>query len=237
MLNYDWFGNNLRERIPLVAFLLTWQTLYFVINRYLADKGGWVADIEAIDGNMPLIPVFAVPYILGLGLMPFFTITAAWKFPRDLFQRYAIAFFIIMTLGFAIWLLFPAYVVKEPVEGSGFFRDMVKKLHGGDDSYGTHNAIPSSHVYYVTIAMCYFILWKPTRPMFIFGVTFAVINALSTMLTHQHYLLDVLAGWLQTIVVFELTERVIVPYLRKEDTGLKKRDDPMIVSKGDAIGD
>jgi membrane-associated phospholipid phosphatase len=244
MLKRDWFGNTFRERIPLVVFLLAWQCWYFLINQYLQDKGGFVADLDAIDGNMPLLPIFVVPYVMGLSMMPIFTLFAAWKFPRDLFQRYAIAFFTIMCVGYTLWLIFPAYVLKEPIQGSGFFTDLLKRLHSGDDSYGNHNAIPSSHVYYVTIAICYYILWK--RKLFIPGIIFATLNALSTMFTHQHYFLDVIAGWVQTVVVYYLAERILVPYVRglekqrgffAERLWQPKRGDSMIAPQSDAVGD
>lgn len=244
MLKRDWFGNTFRERIPLVAFLLAWQCWYFVINQYLKDKGGFVADLDVIDGNMPLLPIFVIPYLLGLSMMPIFTLFAAWKFPRDLFQRYAIAFFAIMCIGYTLWLIFPAYVVKEPIEGSGFFTDLLKRLHSGDDDYGTHNAIPSSHVYYVTIAICYYISWN--RKLFIPGIIFATFNALSTMFTHQHYFLDVIAGWVQTVGVYYLAERVLVPYVRDlehrrgffgERLWQPRRGDATTTPQGDAVGD
>jgi membrane-associated phospholipid phosphatase len=205
----DWFSGTFKQRLPLVLALLTYQTLYFPINRYLADKGGWVADIEIIDGNMPLIPIFVIPYVLGFILMPLFPLIAAWKFPRPLFQEYMVAFFLAMTLGFTIWLLLPAYVVKQPIEGSGFFLGLVKRLHGGDDTYGTHNAIPSSHVYYISLAMIYYIRYNPRLfwPM----TTFAILNALSTMFTHQHYLLDVLAGFGMTWAVWRVAHDIATP--------------------------
>lgn len=214
-LKRDWFGENFRERLPLLLFLLIFQTLYFLINRFNANRGGFVADIPAIDGKMPLIGVFVVPYIGGLVLMPLFPAYAAWKFPRHLFQEYALGFFTIMCVGYSIWIIFPAYVIKEPINGSGIFIDLVKKLHSGDDSYGTHNAIPSSHVYYVTLAMCYYIRYN--RKLFAPFATFAVVNALSTMFTHQHYFLDVIAGFLTTWSVYEVTRRWLAPFARRAE--------------------
>lgn len=211
-LKRDWFSGTFKARLPLVLALLTYQTLYFPLNRYLADKGGWVADIKAIDGNMPLLPIFVIPYALGFALMPLFPLYAAWKFPRHLFQEYMVAFFIAMTLGFGIWLFFPAYVIKAPIEGSGFFTDLVKELHGGDDSYGTHNAIPSSHVYYITLAMIYYIRYN--RRLFFPLIAFATLNALSTMFTHQHYLLDVLAGFALTWIVWRVAQDIVTPQVQ-----------------------
>jgi membrane-associated phospholipid phosphatase len=209
----DWFGSRFRERLPVLVFLLFMLSLYFPVNQINSGRGGFAPTIEAIDGQMPLYPVFVIPYVVGFLTMGLFPTFAAWKFPRDLFQEYALALFTVIIVGFSLWLLLPAYVIKDPIVGDGFFLNIVKMLHDGDSTYGTHNAIPSSHVYYVTLAMCYFVQYNArlTIPLIIF----AVFNALSTMLTHQHYFLDVMTGFLVVWAVFEFTRRVSLPLLRR----------------------
>jgi len=213
MLKRDWFGDTFRSRIPILLLVYGIQLLYFPINIYLQNKGGFKADIASIDGNMPLLPIFVVPYYMGLGSLPIWHAVAAWKFPRDLFQKYIVAFLTVMLVGFSLWLLFPAYVSKDPITGNGFFTDILKNLHDGDDQYGNHNAIPSSHVYYVTIAVLFYIqrFRKWTIPL----LTFAVINALSTMFTHQHYFLDVITGFINTYFGYLLATRVFVPRIQQ----------------------
>ena len=223
MFKRDWFGEGFRTRIPTLIFIFLMLSLYFPINRYLNDKGGFVAHLDSIDGNMPLLPVFVIPYVLGFGMIGLMPIYAAWKFPRQLFQQYMTALFTIMVIGFTIWIVLPAYVVKEPVVGDGFFRELNRMVHNNDSTYGTHNAIPSSHVYYVTIGMCYYLLYN--RRLAVPLAAFAVMNALSTMFTHQHYFLDVVAGFLLTIPVYELTQHVTVPYLQKLEQQYGRRKD------------
>lgn len=208
---YDWFGEGLRQRLPVLGFLLVFQWLYFPINQI--HEGGFTANIPEIDGNMPLIPVFVVAYVASILMMPVFPLFAAWKFPRELFREYMVAFFAIMVMGYLLWILIPAYVEKQPIQETGFFADRLRDLHEGDEGYGTHNALPSSHVYYMTLAVCYYILYN--KKLFWPGVLFAAVNGLSTMFTHQHYFLDVLAGLLLTWVTYWLTRHVLVPALVK----------------------
>lgn len=213
---YDWFGDGLRQRLPLLVFLLAFQCLYFPINQI--HEGGFTANIPAIDSKLPLIPEFVVAYVMSILLMPLFPLYAAWKFPRELFREYMVAFFAIMVMGYTLWILIPAYVEKQPVKETGYFANMVEELHEGDEGYGTHNALPSSHVYYMTLAICYYILYN--KKLFWPGVIFAAINGLSTMFTHQHYFLDVVAGLLLTAVAYELSKWVLVPALVKREAAL-----------------
>src|SRR5688572_13648963 len=91
-LKRDWFGETFRQRLPLLMFLIGFQMLYWPINQFLSAQGGGTnVGIPAIDGNMPLLPAFAIPYGLGFAVMPLFPLIAAFKFPRRLFQEYMIA--------------------------------------------------------------------------------------------------------------------------------------------------
>ncbi|MFP4322412.1 MAG: phosphatase PAP2 family protein [Anaerolineales bacterium] len=209
----DWFGETFIQRIPLLIIIFSMMMLYFPINQFNAGRGGVVPRIEAIDGQMPLIAIFVVPYVVGFWAMGLFPLLAAIVFSRSLFQEYMMALFLVVMVGFFFWLAFPAYVEKAPIEQEGFWVDMVKLLHDGDESYGTHNAIPSSHVYYITLAMIYFA--RHGRRWVLPIAAFAVINALSTLFTWQHYFLDVLAGFALCAVVYTITDKWVIPPLRR----------------------
>jgi membrane-associated phospholipid phosphatase len=209
----DWFGNTLRERWPLLLFIIAFQSLYFPINQIVS--GGVHLYIPQIDGEMPRLSIFVIPYAMGFVLMPLFPIIAAWKFSRQVFQEYAIAFFAIMVIGFTIWLLFPAYIVKHSFEPNGFFDDLLYNLHDGDSTYGTHNSFPSSHVYYVTLAMVFF--WRKWPKQWVIWGTFTVVNAVSTLFTLQHYFVDVVSGFALTWFVIWLTRTHLLPIIRRRE--------------------
>src|SRR5690606_28370070 len=105
----DWFSGGFRERLPVVTFLILFMLLYFPINQINHGRGGFAPTIAEIDGKMPLYPVFVIPYVLGFAAMGFLPMLAAWKFPRPLFQEYALALFAVVCVGFTLWLALPAY--------------------------------------------------------------------------------------------------------------------------------
>ena len=210
---WDIFGEKFLQRLPLLLLLMAVQALYFPINR--SGTEGVRVDLDVIDGAMPLVGEFVVPYLAGFWLIAGASFVSALFFPRAIYQEFAISFFLIMIIGFVLWITIPAYVVKDVFTPENSFDQMLFDLHAGDDDYGNYNAFPSSHVYYITLMMYFFTrLWK--RWWFLWAFL-AVINAWSTMLTHQHYFLDVLTGLLLTIGVIWFTRKYLLSRLRAWD--------------------
>lgn len=191
---FDMFDQK-RDRIPLLLLIIGIQSLYFPLNR--TGTSAARVDLSLIDGVMPLIGPFVVPYLLGFILISTLPLIAVLVLPRRLFQQFTIAYLCVMLLGFFIWSAFPAYVYKAPFQPVGIFEEWTQDLHERDQVYGNHNAIPSSHVYYITVGL-YFFAKRWPRHWFLFAST-AVINVWSTLFTHQHYFLDVLSGLVLTI--------------------------------------
>lgn len=207
----DWFGQTWQERLPLLVFLFLFQGLYFPINQ-IADDGVHLY-IAVLDGARPIIGWFIVPYGLGfffLGLM--FPLAAVW-FPRALFREYAVAFFIIMCVGFTIWVVMPAGIQKGPFVPQSFFERVIADVHEGDRHYGTHNSFPSSHVYYITLGLYYFNRRFPKY--WLFYAVCTVLNAFSTVFTHQHYFIDVFAGLLMVPLAVGVARAALRAYDRR----------------------
>jgi len=214
LLSPDLFSEGVKIRWRIVALLGLIQGLYFPINQL--HDGGMTLDLDFLDGAMPRASYFVIIYQLGLGYLSLSTIIAGLLLPRDLFQKYVIAFLFVMLTGFSIWIIFPAYVEKQTFTPHGFFDNLLHSLHDSDDSFGTHNAFPSSHIYYVMIGL-YFLAQRFKRYWFWFALV-AFLNAMSTMFTHQHYFLDVVAGFALTWIGLWVTLRFLAPAVRRYET-------------------
>lgn len=207
---WDPFGKGF-QRLPTVLLAFAFQTLYFPINRSGTDSPR--VDLPVIDGVMPLVGEFSVIYGIGVVGITGMIFVGAVALPRKLFMQYTVTLMFAMAIGFSIWALFPAHVYKSPFEPENIFDEWTRDYLHDDGNYGNHNAIPSSHIYYITILL-YFLAKRWPRYWFWFALL-AVLNAWSTLFTHQHYFLDVIAGFALTIFAIWFGRKVLTPRVRE----------------------
>lgn len=203
------FQRTWRQRLPLLALIILLQMLYFPLNQ--KSSTGVRFDLPVIDGVMPLISEFVVIYIAGIVFFSFGSLLMTLILPHHLFQAYVLTHITVMLTGFLLWIIIPAYVYKAPFAPENQFDVWTQELHLRDVDYGNQNAFPSSHVYYITVLL-FFISKRWPRTWFICALL-SVLNAWSTMLTRQHYFLDVVVGLLLTYGGIWLTYRVYLPKL------------------------
>jgi membrane-associated phospholipid phosphatase len=176
----------LRNRLFLASGLLL-QALYFPINRLM--KGG-VAPMTSLDAHIPLWPVWVAPYMLALGWWVLAVTWSIFKMRDDaMFLSFIIAEFSAMAIGVAFFVLFPTYVVRSEVPGQDIFSMWLRQVYQNDQVY---NAFPSGHVYITTVITLFFNRWKPNR-RWLWNTILGVVM-LSTLFTHQHYILDLVGG-------------------------------------------
>jgi membrane-associated phospholipid phosphatase len=202
---------DLRRRLTIATLLLALQLLYFPINKLA--KGKRNLSIGQLDGRIPRLSVFVMPYIMGLSYLSLKHYIAALFLSRRHFQEHVVATTTATLTGFTIWLLYPAHVSKKPFtpRPGNAFDKMLYWLHIHDKDYGRHNSFPSSHVYYVAIGLRYLSKEYPDYYWFFFGSS--VANAVSTLFTHQHYIADVVAGFGLSYAATMLSEHVLTPLL------------------------
>ena len=92
------------------------------------------------------------------------------------------------------FLLFPAELAFAPAreEQLGIWAGL---YHVADDLNLTYNLLPSLHVTFAVICVAIFSPRAP-RPVQIILWLWALLIAASTVLTHQHHVLDAVTGWL-----------------------------------------
>jgi membrane-associated phospholipid phosphatase len=168
----------------LVLFAV--QFLYFPINRTV--QGGMILDIPLDDG-VPFWPIWAVPYLLSLVWWTGCYVWAAVKMPDNLYRAFVTAALVVMLSSYVVYILFPTYVERPELQGSGWQIELVRTIYGSDR---LNNAFPSGHTYNTMLIVFFWWIWQPKLRWL--WAAIAMVIVLSTLFTGQHNLLDPVGG-------------------------------------------
>ena len=145
----------------------------------------------------------AIPFVPAMTLFYMSIYLLFWMAPFVLRTRREFRALVI-TLAFAIFvggigfLLFPADLAfAQPREEElGIWAGM---FHLADRMNLTYNLLPSLHVAFAVICVAIFSTRAPVAGKVLLWIWAAMVAA-STVLIHQHHLLDVATGWLLALV-------------------------------------
>ena len=169
---------------------------YLSINWVSAQRTTFFDVAFPFEQAIPFIPVFIFGYILVYASILFiYTVIddyADWR-------RVVGVFFLSTTLAYAIFLLFPVRMTMRPdlAELTGFSAAVTRFYYLIDLPY---NCFPSLHVTYPTLATL--VAWRHHRTWRWVFAAMALVVAVSVVLVKQHYLADVVAGFLNAGLCF-----------------------------------
>jgi membrane-associated phospholipid phosphatase len=196
------------------------QSLLFAIIYGGAD---WIAHRHTyrvgmhLDADLaiPLVPAMAIAY---LSLMPLL-----WMAPFVLHTRRELLAYVLalaaatVTAGF-FFLALPAADAFEPPDDL-LLGEFAPFYHTATTLALRHNYLPSLHVAFTTIGVLAYSTRAGLLAKLVLGVWGALIVA-STLLTHQHYSLDVVGG---LILGWGAVHLVYRRRVRRGDTGLAQK--------------
>jgi len=177
----------LKKRLLLVLGAILIQSIYTPTSLLLT---GGIEPKLLID-IFPLWIIWVVPYAL---CYPLWALGLGWlilKMDERLFRATIAGIFFTVSLGVSIFILFPTYVVQPQLTGTDILSKLLLSIQivGGD-----HDALPSAHIYTSVVLALFYRDWYP-RYKWVW-LLIVVIVSLSTLFTNQHYIADVLAGYL-----------------------------------------
>lgn len=149
-----------------------------------------------LDRVLPLEPAWALIYgalYLFLIVLPVFVVRE-----QEHIRRTFLAYVAVWITAYVIFMVYPTVAPRpDKVIGKGFANWGLRFLYDADPPY---NCFPSLHVAhsFVSALTCYAV----HRRVGIFATVAAAIVALSTLLTKQHYVLDVVAGVLLACIAY-----------------------------------
>lgn len=142
-----------------------------------------------IDSSIPLVPVFAVPYLfatfmfLAAPLLLYFI--SGWEKTKP----YLIVQTIATTISYIIYLIYPTSTVRPAVTGTDLFSQMVAFVYASDKPAGL---FPSGHVF-MSVVIAYF-FWKYYPKTRVWVAIILPLIVLSTVFMKQHHVLDIVGG-------------------------------------------
>ena len=203
--------------IPMVL-LVSLVPFYLVIAG--RARGGAVHAPElALDRLLPLVPTSALVYgalYAFLIVLPVFVLQQ-----EELIRRTVWAYITVWSVAYVCFLLYPTVAPRpDTVMGDGFAVWGLRFLYDADPP---RNCFPSIHVAhsFVSALACH----RVHRTLGLVAMSCASLVALSTLLTKQHYVADVIAGIFIAVVAYGVFLR---SYSRASIPDLDRRLAPIL---------
>ena len=111
--------------------------------------------------------------------------------------KYATAVIIGSLIGFACFMLYPTAMHRVEITGTSIFDQILKIVYSIDNIIC---ALPSFHCFLSTLVIYVFYETKVDKKILIFNIILSILVYASTLLTKQHYFLDVPSGILLGIL-------------------------------------
>lgn len=143
-----------------------------------------------LDGALPGVPVFAVPYV---SLIPFVGLSLLLMLFRRarVYRSAALSMLLVWFTSYVFYVFLQSFVSRPQVGGSDVFSGLVRWVYGADQPY---NDFPSLHASLSTIIAIHW--WHIDRRAGVAAAAWTALVVASTVLIKQHYLADMLAGLL-----------------------------------------
>lgn len=141
-----------------------------------------------LDQLLPVVPIFAVPY---LSYLPFLAVTIVLFATRNWqqFKVFALALIIASLAADVVYIVFQTYVVRPEITGTDIGSSLVRYVYANDQPY---NDFPSLHTAGSVLCGIAYFAWKRAYGWTVLPLVVAIVA--STVLIRQHYLADVVGG-------------------------------------------
>ena len=204
----------LNKRVFLLFLACCIQMIYIPTSNRVT---GGIEPKLSID-IFPIWPIWVVPYVMCYIL--WFS-SAAWILFRvedRQFRAFIAASMLTFGIGASTFIFFPTYVRAATLSGTDIFTNLLRMIH---ESWGRYDAFPSGHVYITTLLALFFSRWYPRWKYLWIGIL--AIVSLSTLFTGQHYILDVIGGYIVALAGYHFGLWWAGYYRLQKDSGKRPR--------------
>ena len=205
--------------------------LYFGLQYGIYRLGDWLSrvlgtidrafepKIAAIDDLIPIVPVFAVIYLFSYIFWICGPIAASLTKKRN-FVNYIVGLSLAYIVGFLLMVfLFFVFLptcmdrsregLMEVASQPGFFNGLLAMIYGADGSSMAFNLFPSYHC--LISLYCYLgVRRQPeiSKGFRVYSLVMTLLICASTVLTKQHYFIDIVGGLAISILCYILMNKL-----------------------------
>ena len=184
--NENGFALALNKRVLLLILACCIQMIYVPTSNRIT---GGIEPKLPID-TFPIWPIWVLPYISCYVLWLFSAVWIIRRMEDRLFRSFIAACLVTFAIGTTTFIFFPTYVQATTLEGNDIFTLLLRVIH---ENWGRYDAFPSGHIYITTLLTLFFSRWYP-RWRSLWFLILAIVS-FSTLFTGQHYILDVIGGY------------------------------------------
>lgn len=174
-----------RFAVILAGLYGLFSVTYLAINAFSVGRPAHTLFLPG-EERIPFLPIFEYLYVLSY-FLPTVLIPTIRNY--ETFRRLVLAIAITLAGAFTTYLLFPVYFERPPLKVTSFHTWLLS-IQYLDHSY---NHFPSLHVAFSSLV--FFSAQVSRRSRIGIGVVAAAISV-STLFVKQHYIVDVLYGFL-----------------------------------------
>lgn len=184
-------------QLALLVVLVLVGLAYEPLNHHI---GGTHDLATALDRDIPVIPIFAIPYI---AFLPLFWLLVIYSLVTNrLFAQLALTAIAVYTFCDVVFVTFHTFAPRPHI-GMGFQNDLVRFIYAHDEPY---NDLPSEHTSSAVMFALYFFAvryrWRALLAVFALSVV------ASTLLVKQHTIAGASSGVLLAIVAWLVISRL-----------------------------
>lgn len=182
-----------REKHDLMFLLLLLVSFiaYGLMNR---DWGNARNLIIALDNQIPLIPASVFVYHLWAPTL-FLVLLYLFVHARRAYRAMLVSIFVAAILAFTMFYFFTSTVVRPEINPTTLATQILHLTYQIDAPFA---CFPSYHVLTISIAAYFFLKFGKTPPQKPLFLVWTGLICLSTLLTKQHVILDLIGGLIYT---------------------------------------
>ncbi len=191
-------GTSSRARAALLLLAFVALAVYYPLNR---RAGSDHVLATALDRALPFIPVFAVPYLLFLIVLPV-ALLAGLRGRHDI-TRVAVALIMVFVVSDIVFFVYPTYAPR-PARVNGLASGLLRWIYRHDAPL---NDFPSEHVASAYIFAQYMSGWRGF--VRVAGLVLAALTTVATVLIRQHTLLGATGGLVLGALAWQASGAVV----------------------------